>query len=48
MLTVFKGINAKDEDLDTIKKRIKKSCPELEIYVINSGQAIFDYIFGVE
>ena len=48
MLTVFKGKNAADGEIELIKKRAKKSCPELEIYVIDSGQEIFDYIFGAE
>ena len=48
VLTIFKGEEAKGNDLSTIEKRIKKSCPEAEIYVIDSGQDVFEYIFSAE
>ena len=48
MLTIFKGAKSNEEDFEKIKKRIKKFCPDAEIYVIDSGQEIFDYIFGAE
>ena len=48
MLTVFKGQDANEGDFSAIKRRIKKFCPDAEIYALDSGQEIFDYIFGAE
>ncbi len=48
VLTVFKGEDANDSDALTIKNKIKKLCPEAEIYLIDSGQEVFEYIFLAE
>ena len=48
VLTVFKGESAKDEESAAIEKRIKKIRPEAEIYTIDSGQDVFEYIFAAE
>ena len=48
MLTVYKGRMSESGELEILKKRIKKSCPELEVYTIDSGQDVFNYIFGAE
>ena len=48
MLTIFKGEDAKDEDLSAIERRIKKFCPDADVYTIDSGQEIFEYIFLAE
>lgn len=48
MLTVYKGRITDEGELEILKKRIKKACPELEIYAIDSGQDVFNYIFGAE
>lgn len=48
ILTVFKGEYAKKSDCAAIEKKIKKYCPEAEIYLIDSGQDVFEYIFLAE
>lgn len=48
VLTIFKGESAKDEESAAIEKRIKKIRPEAEIYTIDSGQDVFEYIFAAE
>ncbi len=48
MLTVFKGKSASTNDTRAIEKKIKKSYPEVEIYFIESGQDVFEYIFCAE
>ncbi|MBE6537715.1 MAG: DAK2 domain-containing protein [Ruminococcaceae bacterium] len=48
VLTVFSGKEAKRADTLLIEKKIKKLYPESEIYVIDSGQSIFEYIFAAE
>lgn len=48
VLTIFSGKGALETDTLLIEKKIKKSRPDAEIYVIDSGQEIFEYIFSAE
>jgi len=48
VLTIFKGEGAKKSEALIIEKRIKKICPKAEIYSIDSGQDIFEYMFCAE
>lgn len=48
MLTIFKGIDAKDDDLYAIEKYIKEKFTALEYYVIEGKQEIYPFIFIAE
>lgn len=47
-LTVFAGAGAKEEDNETIENFIHENYPDVEVYFVDGGQEIYDYIFIAE
>ena len=47
-LTVFAGAGAKKEDNETIENFIQENYPDVEVYFVDGGQEIYDYIFIAE
>ncbi len=48
MLTVFRGVDATDEDQAALESAIAESCPDAEVYFIDGGQEIYPFIFVAE
>ncbi|MBQ7670406.1 MAG: DAK2 domain-containing protein [Clostridia bacterium] len=47
-LTVFAGAGAKEEDNENIENFIHENYPDVEVYFVDGGQEIYDYIFIAE
>lgn len=48
MLTIFRGVDATDEDQANLEAAIAESCPDAEVYFIDGGQEIYPFIFVAE
>lgn len=48
VLTFYTGKDYKPEDIENIKKKIKKYFPRLDIEVHKGGQPLYPYIFSIE
>lgn len=48
VITFYMGKDAKKEDIDDIKKKIKKFFPKLDIEIHRGGQPLYPYIFSIE
>ncbi|MBQ7828217.1 MAG: DAK2 domain-containing protein [Clostridia bacterium] len=48
MLTIFRGVDATDEDQAALESGIAESCPDAEVYFIDGGQEIYPFIFVAE
>lgn len=48
MLTIFRGVDATDEDQAALEEKIAENCPDAEVYFIDGGQEIYPFIFVAE
>ena len=48
MLTVFRGIDATDADVEALSSYLAEKYPEVECYFINSGHEIYPFGFVSE
>ncbi len=48
MLTIFRGVDATDEDQTALEAGIAEKCPDAEVYFIDGGQEIYPFIFVAE
>lgn len=48
VITIYTGKDAKQEDIDNIKKKIKKFFPKIDIEIHKGGQPLYPYIFSIE
>jgi dihydroxyacetone kinase-like predicted kinase len=48
VLTIFKGQDATDEQLNELKTFVEANYPEVEVEVQNGGQPLYFFIFAAE
>jgi len=48
VITFYIGKDARPEDIDDIKKKIKKYFPRMDIEIHKGGQPLYPYIFSIE
>ena len=48
MLTIFRGVDATDDDQAALEAGIAEVCPDAEVYFIDGGQEIYPFIFVAE
>ncbi|MEA2015652.1 MAG: DAK2 domain-containing protein [Actinomycetota bacterium] len=48
VITFYMGKDAKKEDIDKIKKGIKKHFPKIDMEIHKGGQLLYHYIFSIE
>lgn len=47
-LTVFAGADAKDEEKAALESFIHEEYPDIEVYIVDGGQGVYNYIFVAE
>ncbi len=47
-LTVFTGVGADSETNEALQQKIAEAYPDVELYMIDGGQEVYDYIFVAE
>jgi len=47
-LTVFAGANAEKSECEELEKYIHENYPDVEVYIVDGGQSIYNYIFVAE
>jgi hypothetical protein len=47
-LTIVTGLDARDGDIDAIVSWLGRSLPMLDVAVLDGGQPLYPYLFGVE
>ncbi len=47
-ITIFYGLDAKEEEIAKIENYISKQFPNIEIEIHNGGQTLYPYIFSIE
>ncbi len=48
VITFYTGKDARQEDIDNIKKKIKKFFPKVDVEMHKGGQPLYPYIFSIE
>ncbi len=48
VITFYTGIDATPEDMDNIKKKLKKYYPKMDVEMHKGGQPLYPYIFSIE
>ena len=47
-LTVFEGKDTDEESNQALEAYIHEAYPDVEVYMVNGGQDVYDYIFVAE
>jgi DAK2 domain fusion protein YloV len=48
VITFYTGLDATNEDMENIKKRLKKYFPKMDVEMHKGGQPLYPYIFSIE
>ena len=48
LLTAVYGVSATEEDRNELKNRVKENFPDIEMYEIDGGQEVYDFILIIE
>jgi DAK2 domain fusion protein YloV len=48
VITFYTGVDALTEDIENIKKRLKKYYPKMDVEMHKGGQPLYPYIFSIE
>jgi DAK2 domain fusion protein YloV len=48
VITFYTGVDALPEDMENIKKRLKKYYPKMDVEMHKGGQPLYPYIFSIE
>ena len=48
VITFYTGTDATPEEMDNIKKKLKKYYPKMDIEMHRGGQPLYPYIFSIE
>jgi dihydroxyacetone kinase-like predicted kinase len=48
VITFYTGVDALPEDMENIKKKLKKYYPKMDVEMHRGGQPLYPYIFSIE